>query len=26
MIDAMSAQLRLANEHIVRLSGRWGGL
>jgi CRP-like cAMP-binding protein len=26
MIDAMAAQLRLANEHIVRLSGRWGGL
>lgn len=24
MIDAMSAQLRLANEHLVRLSGRWG--
>ncbi len=26
MIDAMSAQLRLANEHIVRLSGRWGAV
>lgn len=26
MIDAMSAQLRLANEHVVRLSGRWGAV
>jgi CRP-like cAMP-binding protein len=25
MIDALSAQLRLANEHLVRLSGRWEG-
>lgn len=25
MIDALSAQLRLANEHIVRLSGRYEG-
>lgn len=25
MIDALSAQLRLANEHIVRLSGRYDG-
>lgn len=24
MIDALAAQLRLANEHVVRLSGRWG--
>ncbi|GDX79941.1 hypothetical protein LBMAG42_17520 [Deltaproteobacteria bacterium] len=26
MIDALSAQLRLANEHVVRLSGRWGSV